>query len=129
MKKAIVALSILGLALISLDVSATTFKFVWENTLVEVPFGDSVDKYKDIPVAHLYVDNKMVEDANVTYNRDGDWLCYLKDVDSTELKDFYVWYKAYENDIYRPGTCTDYKCKVQFKIVYKEDPVIKILND
>lgn len=129
MKKKIFFILLFLMVIFSIDSYATSFKFVWENTLVEVPFGDSVDKYKDIPVAHLYVNDKMIEDANVTYNRDGDWLCYLKDVDSTKLKDYYVWYKAYENDEYRPGTCTDYKCKVQFKIVDKEKPVIKVLNN
>ena len=129
MKKTILFLIIFLITLISLDIHATSFKFVWENTLVEVPFGDSVEKYKDIPVAHLYVDNKLAEDAKITYNRDGDWLRYLKDVDSTQLKDYYVWYKAYENDLYCPGTCVDYKCLVQFKIVDNDKPVIKILND
>ena len=129
MKKIILFLTIFLVSFLSLNSHATSFKFVWENTLVEVPFGDSVEKYKDIPVAHLYVDNKIAEDAKITYNRDGDWLRYLKDVDSTELKDYYVWYKAYENDLYCPGTCVDYKCLVQFKIVDKDKPTIKILND
>ena len=129
MKKYISLIIVFMLLFINIDLHATSYKFVWEDTLVVVPYGESVEKYKDIPKAHLYVDGKIVEDANVTYNRDGDWLCYLKDVDSTILKDYYVWYKAYENDVYRPGTCTDYKCKIQFKIVDEVSPTIKILND
>ncbi len=129
MKRITFAIFVLFITLFSLNSYASSFKFVWENTLVEVPFGDSVEKYKDIPRANLYVDNKIASDAAITYNRDGDWLCYLKDVDSTVLKDYYVWYKAYENEIYKPGTCTDYKCKVQFKIVDNEAPTIKILNN
>ncbi len=128
MKKLFLFLMIFFLMFININTYATSYKFVWENTLVLVPYGDSIDKYKDIPKANLYVNNKMV-DADITYNRDGDWLCYLKDVDSTVLKDYYVWYKAYENEVYRPGTCTDYKCKIQFKIVDDEKPTIKILND
>ena len=129
MKKLFFFLIIVLISFLSIDTHAQSFKFVWENTLVEVPYGDSVEKYKDIPKAYLYVDGKIKTDANITYNKDGDWLCYLKDVDTTKLRDYYVWYKAYENDIYKPGTCLDYKCKVQFKIVDKEAPEIKILND
>ncbi len=128
MKRIIFLIFVLFITLISVNTHASSFKFVWENTLVEVPFGDSVDKYKEIPKAHLYVDSIEKPDANITYNRDGDWLCYLRDVNTNVLKDYYVWYKAYENDVYRPGTCTDYKCKIQFKIVDKEAPKITILN-
>ena len=129
MKKFLFIINLFIFLLFSININASSFKFVWENTLVEIPYGESVEKYKDLPKAHLYVDNILKEDANITYNRDGDWLCYLRDVNSNTLKDYYVWYKAYENDIYKPGTCTDYKCKVLFKIVDKEAPKITLLND
>ena len=129
MKKIFFLIFLFFISFISINLNASSFKFVWENTLVEVPFGDSVEKYKDIPKAYLYVDGILKEDANITYNRDGDWLCYLRDVNTNVLKDYYVWYKAYENDIYRPGTCSDYKCKVHFKIVDNEPPKIKVLNE
>ncbi|MBE6137017.1 MAG: hypothetical protein E7176_01290 [Erysipelotrichaceae bacterium] len=130
MKKALMILSsILFFILIGIKLSAKSYRYEWTNSIVYVPVGASIEDYKKEPCATLYVDNVAVYDANITYLMDGDWLYYLSDVDTSKVGEYEVWYKAYENSIYRPGTCPGYKCKVKF-IVYDEiAPEIKIINN
>lgn len=107
---------------------ASTWKYVWENQIIEVPVGAELKNYIDIPKAYLYRDGVLLDDANVTYLKEGDWLYYLKDVDTSIVGEYKVWYKAFENEKYKPGTCTDYKCLITFKVVDKIPPEITIIN-
>ena len=85
MKKVFIFLSLL-ISLFPLSFSnifaAASWKYVWSNTVVEIPIGDSVENYKDIPYAILYKNNVALTDTNITYNREGDWLYYLKNVNN-----------------------------------------------
>ncbi len=104
------------------------WKYEWSNTIVEIPIGESVENYKDVPYAILYKDNTALTDTNITYNREGDWLYYLKNVNTQKIGEYKVWYKAYDN-VYVPGTCTDYKCLVTFVVKDLTKPGLKILKD
>lgn len=108
---------------------AKTYKFFWYNTCVEVPVGASIEAYKNQPYAKLKVNGIFVRDAVITYSTVGDWLYFFEDIDTTKIGDYYVWYKAYENTKYNPGTCTDYKCLINFKVVDKIKPTISIVKD
>lgn len=116
--------------LISFEASALdkAYRFKWSNTTVTVPLSSDLDDYKYVPTAKLYIDNKLAEDAVITIDPNGDWLYLLEDVDVNEVGEYKVWYKAYETK-YKPGTCTDYKTLVTFKVVDTISPVITQLSD
>ena len=110
--------------LISINLKAgAAFKYVWNNTTVIVPVGASLSDYKNLPVATLYRDGIVLGDAKITYNTEGDWLYYYKNVDTSKLGTYYVWYKAYDS-VYIPGTCPDYKCKIAFIVKDSIPPTV-----
>ena len=133
MRKIKLSLSILFIFiatfLVSMNASAgAAFKYVWNNSTVVVPVGASLDEYKNKPVATLYRDGVVLSDAKITYNTEGDWLYYYKNVNTNVIGTYYVWYKAYES-VYIPGTCTDYKCKVAFIVKDLEAPEITPITE
>ncbi len=129
MKKVLLAIFFfLSFILVEIRICASSWRFEWEDTIVHIPVGDSIEKYKDIPCATLYKDNVLLSDADITYLRDGDWLCYLSNVNTSVVGEYEVWYKAFENDKYRPGTCPGYKCKVKFIVEDTEAPIIEVIQ-
>ena len=130
MKKiSIFLLFIVSFLYISIVTSASSYKFEWYNTYVEIPVGDSSEKYKNLPYARLYVDGRYASDARVTYNTVGDWLYFFEDINTNVIGEYKVWYKAYENYKYCPGTCNNYKALITFRVVDKIAPRITILNN
>ena len=131
MKKVILGLIIVVLLIFvfNTDLSAdarSSFSYRWENTVIHIPLNDELTKYERGPVAYLYENNVLLDDAKVEYQRDGDWLYFLKDVDTSKVGNYYVWYKAYEYQKYKPGTCTGYKCKITFIVEDKIPPKLSI---
>ena len=108
--------------------SNDVWEYEWYNTVVNVKLGDEISKYIKIPYAKLYKNGEELKDAYLNYLTDGDWLYYLKDVDTTTPGTYYVWYKAFENKKYIPGTAHGYKCKITFVINDDEAPKIDIIN-
>ena len=111
------------------NVSAgSIWRYEWYNTLVNIPLGDTVENYKKIPYAVLYRDNVALGDAQISIDYNGDWLYYLKNVNTNKVGEYKVWYKAYDSK-YKPGTCNEYKCLITFKVRDSIKPTIKALND
>ncbi len=108
--------------------AGSAWKYTWDNTSITIPVGESYDKYKNLPIATLYRDGVPLTDANITYNTEGDWLYYSKNINTSRVGTYKVWYKAYESK-YIPGTCTDYKCLVTFYVKDLINPVISAIND
>ena len=104
------------------------WKFEWSNTKIEIPLGSNANLYKDKPQARLIKNNKIMKDATISIDSNGDWMYYFRNINTNKCGSYYVWYKAFESK-YRPGTCTNYKCLVQFQVVDKEAPVISFLSD
>ena len=111
-----------------INVEAVSFKFIWQDTTVEIPLGGTLENYKNIPIARLYKNGDLLSDANVTYNTEGDWLFYFKDVNTYKVGTYKVWYKAYDSK-YKPGTCTGYKALINFVVKDFKKPVINIFSD
>lgn len=109
--------------------SASSWRFEWTDTIVHIPVGAPLEEYKAIPKAMLYRDNILQADAEITYLREGDWLYYLSGVNTSVIGEYEVWYKAYENNKYRPGTCPGYKCKVKFIVEDTIAPVVEVLQE
>lgn len=128
MKKIVIVILFSLLVLFGIKVNAKSYRYEWSNTIINIPVGDSINDYKNKPSATLYIDNAPISDASITYLIDGDWLCYLADVDTSIVGEYEVWYKAYENNKYKPGTCPGYKCKIKFIVEDKEAPAIKVIN-
>lgn len=125
----IVSLLLFTLFISIIDIKAgASWKYVWNNTTITIPLGESFDKYKNLPNATLYKDNIPLSDTSITYNTEGDWLYYSKNINTSKVGIYKVWYKAYESK-YIPGTCTDYKCLVTFNVKDLDNPVIKAIND
>lgn len=112
-----------------IGVKASSWRFEWTDTIVHIPVGAPLEEYKAIPKAMLYKDNILQTDAEITYLREGDWLYYLSGVNTSVIGEYEVWYKAYENNKYRPGTCPGYKCKVKFIVEDTVPPVIEVLQE
>lgn len=108
--------------------SSDVWEYKWFNTVVNISIGDELTKYTKIPYAKLYRNGEELKDAYITYSIEGDWLYYLKDVDTTRVGTYYVWYKAFENNKYVPGTCSGYKNKITFVVEDKEAPELDIIN-
>ncbi len=123
----IVLFSLILLYISSLNTYAVTFKYIWQNTTVEIPLGASIEDYKQIPKASLYKDGSVLVDANITYNTEGDWLYYFKDINPYKVGTYCVWYKAYDSK-YKPGTCTGYKALINFVVKDKTKPTIDIFE-
>lgn len=117
----------LGLFLLKYNVLGVSWHYEWENTYVEVPLYASLNAYDDIPQAKLYRDGIYLNDANISYNRIGDWLYYYKDVDTTKPGDYKVWYKVSESK-YVPGDCPNYKQLITFHVYDDIAPKITILQ-
>lgn len=128
MKKIFIIMIIAFYFSLCIKVNAKAYRYEWENTIIYIPVGESINNYKNDPVANLYIDNVHMTDAKINYLIDGDWLCYLADVDTSVVGEYEVWYKAYENDKYKPGTCPGYKCKIKFIVQDKEAPSVKVIN-
>ena len=108
--------------------AGASWKYVWDNTTITIPVGESFDKYKNLPNATLYRNDIPLTDTSITYNSEGDWLYYSKNINTSKIGVYKVWYKAYESK-YIPGTCTDYKCLVTFNVKDLISPTIKAIND
>lgn len=126
--KLIITIIILIFSLCSLDVHAVKYHFEWENVEVEIGLNESYTKYLYTPKAKFYINNTLVNDAAIEYNVTGDWLYYSKDIDTSKVGTYKVWYKAFENK-YRPGECPGYKQIITFKVVDKTSPIIKVLSN
>lgn len=114
---------------INVDIHAAAWSYKWENTTIEIPLGASINDYYLKPKASLYKDNVLLEDAEINIISEGDWMYYLSDVNTKRVGTYEVWYKAFETEKYRPGTCNGYKCKVSF-IVYDDiKPEISVLEE
>lgn len=134
-KKIFLGLSILIMLLFlfaKIDIMANPkarFSYSWENTVIKVKLNDELAKYEDIPKAYLYADGVKLTDAKVEILKEGDWLFFLKDVDTSKTGTYYVWYKAFEYEKYKPGTCNGYKCKITFIVEDKVAPSLIIKKD
>jgi hypothetical protein len=115
--------------MLSIKVDAAVWSYEWYNTEIEIPVGDSINKYSSLPYAKLFKNGILLDDANINIVNKGDWLYYLTDVNTNKLGSYNVWYKAYENEKYLPGTCHNYKCLVTFNVVDKISPTITMLKD
>lgn len=125
MKKFVFLCIILFISFFSLDTYAKTYRFVWDEqtTYIDVSLGDNINNYTSIPKAYLYVDNILMEDAEITYLSTGDWLYLLTDVDTSKVGEYKVWYKASESK-YSPGQCDGYKTLVTFNVIDDKPPMI-----
>ena len=131
MKKYILLSVFMLMALvININIYAKSYKFIWDETTtyINVSLGDNINKYTSIPKANLYVDNVLMEDAEVSYLTAGDWLYLLTDVDTSRVGEYKVWYKAFETK-YSPGQCEGYKTLITFNVIDDEPPVIKDIPD
>lgn len=127
MKKMILFIFILLALIVAKVVEASTWYYKWENTYINVPINSSIYEYTNLPKATLYKDGKSLIDASITYNCNGDWLYYLKDVDTNKTGEYMVWYKASESK-YKPGTCNNYKQLVTFRVYDDVPPQINLLQ-
>ncbi len=104
-----------------------TFSYKWTNTYIEIPVGESIDKYKDIPEAKLYRDNVLLSDTSISYDQEGCFMYYFKNVNTTKTGTYKVYYKAFEKK-YNPGTCLNYRVLITFHVVDKTPPKLNIIN-
>ena len=102
--------------------------YEWFNTNININVGESVYEYKDKPYAILYRNSVPLSDSEISYDREGDWMYYLKNVNTNKVGSYYVWYKAFEKK-YKPGTCNGYKCLIKFNVIDNINPSVSVIND
>ena len=110
---------------VNIEVFADSYMYTWEegSTYVTVPLNANILDYLNVPKAKLYRNNKLLDDADIVYNYNGDWLYLLTDVDTSKVGDYLVWYKLSELK-YKPGQCQGYKSLVTFHVGDTECPKI-----
>ena len=113
----------------NINIHAATWEFRWTNTVIHMPLGGNLSEYSLIPEAKLYRDGVLLTDANISYMREGDWLYFMSNVNSTKIGTYKVWYKASENEKYKPGTCNGYKALISFVVEDSIPPKIDLIND
>lgn len=121
--------AIILLFIFNFKVFAATWEFRWTNTVVNVPLGGNLSEYSFIPEARLYRNGELLTDANISYSREGDWLYFMSNVNTTRIGTYKVWYKATEKDKYKPGTCNGYKALISFVVQDLVNPKIDIISD
>ena len=122
----LIVLFLLSFSIININ-AAPTFKYEWTNTKIDIPLGETVDKYKYYPKAILYKDNMALGDAQISYDTEGAWLYYFKNINTNKPGVYKVWYKAFESK-YSPGTCINYKSLITFNVIDEEPPKLDIIN-
>lgn len=124
MKK--IGLSLLFLLCFTIRVSASSWKFVWDetSTTIDIPLGGNLQNYIFKPKAYLYCDEKLLQDAEINYITTGDWLYLLTDVDTQTVGNYQVWYKAIESK-YKPGQCQGYKTLITFRVIDLDAPILQ----
>ena len=129
MKKIITALLFFSIfILFSFDCEAATWKFLWTNTVLHIPVGDSLEEYKNKPTAFLYKDGKLLKDAKITYSNELYLGLSIDLVNTNKVGIYDVWYRAFEEEKYQPGTCTGYRTKVSFIVEDSVPPTIEVLK-
>ncbi len=116
-------------AITSINIHAATWEFRWTNTVVKIPLGGNLSEYSLKPEAKLYKDGVLLTDANISYVRQGDFLCFLSNVNTTKVGTYKVWYKASEYDKYCPGTCNGYRELISFIVEDSIKPKIDVIKD
>ena len=106
--------------------NAATWRFKWTDTTIHIPVGDELGRYIEMPKARLYKDDKLLADAKIDYAREGDWLYFLKDVNTNKCGEYRAYYKASETEKYKPGTCHGYKQIITFIVEDKIKPRLTI---
>lgn len=96
---------------------------VWTNTTVVVPLGDSLEPYKSIPEAILYVDGVLVNDPE-TYYEPGAMHSGIQLIDTNRVKDYTVKY-----NVYFPTYNTRSQSNVTFSVKDFEAPIINVIED
>ncbi|MGM9970888.1 MAG: hypothetical protein ACI35W_00590 [Anaeroplasmataceae bacterium] len=71
---------------------ASTYSFVWENTYIKIPLGESLYDYINIPQATLY-ENGVKTDHEVYYLR-GDMSTCEENIDTSKIGIYYLAYCA-----------------------------------
>ena len=104
------------------------FRYEWFNTNVYINIGESANDYRNVPKAVLYKNNVALEGDNITYDTNGDWMYYFKNINTNVVGTYYVWYKAFDSK-YIPGTCTNYKCLISFNVVDNVKPKVEVIKD
>ena len=104
------------------------FRFEWFNTNININIGESANNYKNVPRAILYKNNVALDSSSISYDTNGDWMYYFKNINTNVPGKYYVWYKAYDN-VNMPGTCTNYKCLISFNVVDNVKPEVEVIND
>ena len=122
----IIILFLLSFSIINIH-AAPTFRYEWTNTKIDIPLGETVDKYKYYPKAILFKDNVALGDAQISYDTEGAWLYYFKNINTNKPGVYKVWYKAFESK-YSPGTCINYKSLITFNVIDEEPPKLDIIN-
>ncbi|MCR5350843.1 MAG: hypothetical protein K6E20_07625 [Acholeplasmatales bacterium] len=105
-----------------------TFRYEWFNTNIYLNIGESPNEYKNVPRAILYRNNLALESDYISYDTNGDWMYYFKNINTSKVGTYYVWYKAFDSK-YIPGTCTNYKCLIAFHVVDNVKPTVEVVKD
>ena len=108
---------------------AATWEFRWTNTTIDIPVGGNLSDYAILPEARLYKDSMLLTDAKINYLREGDFLYFMSNVNTSKIGVYKVLYKASETEKYKPGTCNGYKAIITFNVRDLIPPTISMASD
>lgn len=72
-----------------------TMRVEWVYDYIVVPVFSNIEDYRYLPEAKLYIDDFLVEDASVSYDRNGVEWTYISTVNTSNLRRYSIKYRAY----------------------------------
>ena len=109
-------------------INASSYYFIWENTTLTIPLNGNISDFMYLPRANLYLNDSLIEDADISYLRTGNNLYLLDDVDTSTVGKYYVMYYAYDYDL-QTANCDGYSQLICFNVVDDIPPNIDIIDD
>lgn len=114
MKK--IGILLLCLPLFTAKIRAAQLGFTWVDTVIEVPLGENIEPYLEIPFAVL---NDNLSDPSMYYEKNGINYTFISTINTSVLKTYKLDFKVYSPK-YRISSVQT----ILFKIIDTEAPVI-----
>src|SRR5690606_21198265 len=67
---------------------------LWSNDVVKIPVGESLENYKYMPEAQLYLDDKLVEDRLMYYEYEINFTSFGV-IRTNVIGNYTVWYRVH----------------------------------
>lgn len=106
------------------SITVLTIRVEWVYDYLIVPVFSNVEDFRYLPEAKIYIDDYLVDDALVTYERNGVEWTYISTVNTSHVRKYSMKYRAYfpRYNYYHVQTIT-------FDVVDLSPPIVALYPD